>query len=204
MLSATLSGGIDFEALRKFCRNREAEILVGFPAGRMHIDSTHELDRKKNGDVKTDRYGNPKRKGGNKVTQETAELAKELHFGSQRTPARPFLTDGISQNKQKLKQVLETECEKDQPNWHKVGTTAVGAIQEFVRGDYYKTHIPNSATTIEKKGSDMPLIDGGDLLNSLTFLVDGKEDEALQQRHEAHQEQIANDYGFDTYGGEIF
>lgn len=204
MLSATLAGGIDFEAMRKFCQNREVEILVGFPAGRMHIDSTHELDRKKDGTVKTDQYGNQKRKGGNAVTQETADLAAELHYGSNRTPARPFLTDGIAQNKQQLKNTLEAECAKENPNWHKVGTQAVGAIQEFVRGDYYKTRIPNSPLTIEKKGSDMPLIDGGDLLNSLTFLVDGKEDQALQERHEAHQQKIAEDFGFDIYGGEIF
>lgn len=204
MLSATLSGGFDFDKLRKFCQNRQVEILVGFPSGRMHVDSTHELERKKNGEVKTDKYGNPKRKGGNQVTQETADLAARLHYGAANLPARPFLTDGIANSKEELKQVLETECKKDQPNWHRVGTKAVGAIQKFVRSDYYKTHIPNSPATIEKKGSDMPLIDGADLINSLTFLVDGKEDEALQQKNEARQEQIAHDFGFDMYGGEIF
>lgn len=45
----------------------------------------------------------------------------------------------------------------------------------------------------------MPLIDGADLINSLTFLVEGKEDETLQQKHEERQEQIA-----EKYGGGIF
>lgn len=200
MLSATLSGGVDFEKLRKFCENRSVEILVGFPAGRMHVDSTHELDRKKNGEVKTDKYGNQKRKGGNRITQETADLAAELHYGSAHVPARPFLTDGIAQNKKELKALVETEAAKDKPNWHKVGTEAVGKIEEFVRSDYYKSHIPNSPQTIEVKGSDMPLIDGGDLIGSLTFLVDGKEDEALEAKNQQHQDQIAQDFGFDKYG----
>lgn len=204
MLSAVLSGGVDFEKLRKFCEQRDVEILVGFPAGRMHVDTTHKIAKKKDGTPRTDKYGNIKRETGNDVTQETAELAKRLYFGDAHTPARPFLSDGIAQNKNELRQVLETEAAKDQPNWRKVGTKAVGAIQEFVRSDYYKTHIPNSPATIEKKGSDMPLIDGADLINSLTFLVEGKEDETLQQKHEALQEQIAEEYGFDKYGGGIF
>lgn len=204
MLNTSLSGSIDFEKLRKFCENRNVEILVGFPAGRMHVDTTHELDYKKNGEVRTDQYGNPKRKVGNAVTQETADLARELHYGSSRTPARPFLTDAIKQKKQELKNVIETECAKDQPNWHKVGTQAVAAVQELVRSDYYKTRVPNSPATIEKKGSDMPLIDGGDLLNSLTFLVDGKEDENLAQKNQDQQSQIAEEFGFDLYGGGIF
>lgn len=121
MLSAVLSGGVDFEKLRKFCEQRDVEILVGFPAGRMHVDTTHKIAKKKDGTPRTDKYGNIKRETGNDVTQETAELAKRLYFGDAHTPARPFLSDGIAQNKNELRQVLETEAAKDQPNWRKVG-----------------------------------------------------------------------------------
>ena len=50
----------------------------------------------------------------------------------------------------------------------------MGAVQKFVRSDYYKTNVPNSSKTIKFKGSDTPLIDGGDLINSLEFVVEGK------------------------------
>ena len=61
-------------------------------------------------------------------------------------------------------------------NWNKVGTMAVSAIQEFVRGDYYKTNIPNSKKTIEWKTvngnvGDKPLIDTSLMINSLSFIV---------------------------------
>ena len=65
--------------------------------------------------------------------------------------------------------------EGNSANWAKIGTMAVGAVQELVRSDYYKTRVPNSQKTIEYKGSDKPLIDGADMLNQLTFLVNGVE-----------------------------
>ena len=49
----------------------------------------------------------------------------------------------------------------------------MGAVQRFVRSGYYKANVPNSRHTVEFKGSDTPLIDGGDLVNSLEFVVEG-------------------------------
>jgi hypothetical protein len=49
---------------------------------------------------------------------------------------------------------------------------AVGAVQEFVRGDYYRTNVPNSPKTIEyKEGGDKPLIDSANMIQSLQFVV---------------------------------
>lgn len=138
----------------------------------MHIDATHTEKLGKDGDPRRKDDGTLDTEGGNSVTKETAELAKELHVGSSRIPARPFLDDGVKYNAEEIKQVLAQEAKKENPNWDKVGTFAVGKIQEFVRGDYYRSNVPNSRETIEAKGSDMPLIDGGDLINSLTFLVE--------------------------------
>jgi hypothetical protein len=106
---------------------------------------------------------------------ENAELAKMLSFGTAEIPARPFLEDGIASKKEEIKNALQEEAKKvldgGQANWNKVGTMAVGAVQEFVRGDYYKTNIPNGPKTIKYKGSDKPLIDGANLINDLKFVV---------------------------------
>ena len=83
--------------------------------------------------------------------------------------------EGIKSKQTELVKALETEAKKvmdgGQANWNKVGTMAVGAVQEFVRGDYYRTNVPNSPKTIEYKGSDKPLIDGANMIQSLQFVV---------------------------------
>ena len=110
--------------------------------------------------------------------EETAELAKRLSYGDGNFPPRPFLEEGILDKKDEIKAALKEQAEKVhaglKPDWDKVGTMAVGAVQDFVRGDYYRSHVPNSQKTIDYKGSDTPLIDGGDMINSVKFVVGSK------------------------------
>ena len=70
--------------------------------------------------------------------------------------------------------MIRKTVKNQRPNWEKVGTMAAGAVQEFVRGDFYRSTKPNSQRTIEYKGSDKPLIDGGDLIGALAFIVEEK------------------------------
>lgn len=152
------------------------KILVGFPGGRQHIETLHHEHRRENGTE----YGKYRDihgmdPSGNQPI-ETAELAKMLSYGAHEIPARPFLEEGLEQNRKELTAAIQKEAQKllngGTPNWNKIGAMAVGKIQEFVRSDYYKSHVPNSKKTIEYKGSDTPLIDGGDLVNSMTFIVE--------------------------------
>lgn len=159
----------DFSELQKFAENASAKVLVGFLSGRQHVKTQH-IDKAS---------GKYKDIDGGDATyeqMETAELAKILTFGDARIPPRPFIEEGLLSKKDELKKEIGKQLDqiKDgkMANWNKVGTKAVGAIQEFVRSDYYKSRIPNSPTTIKYKGSDTPLIDGGDLINSLEFIVE--------------------------------
>lgn len=162
-----------------FASRSDAEIQVGFLAGRKHVATLHKDD--------TDRP-NQKRKGNytgihggppDLEDKDTAELARELSLGTATIPARPFIPDGLESESERIETALEQQIDKAKegltPNWDKVGSMAVGAIQKFVRGDYYKTNVPNSRRTVEWKGSDTPLIDGGDLIGALTYVVNGKE-----------------------------
>ena len=175
-LKVDIARTFDAKEIQKMADQLAVNILVGFPSGRQHVPTVHKKETEgKNGRKKKEFAGYDGESPEAIKSIETADLALELHYGSARTPARPFLEDGINSQLGNIKKAFQAEAQKanngGQPNWSKVGTMAVGAVQEFVRGDYYKENIPNSQTTIDYKGSDRPLIDSGDLLNSLTFVV---------------------------------
>ena len=162
---------IDIKKLSEFANKCKAEILVGFLSGRQHVPTLH---KDASGNYKTYNGKSPE----SMESIETAELAKTLSYGGDGIPPRPFLEEGVLSKKEEILAEIKAQTEKVhaglKPNWDKVGTMAVGVIQEFVRGDYYRSHSPNSQKTIDYKGSDTPLIDGGDLINYMTFVVDGK------------------------------
>jgi hypothetical protein len=167
-LRVNIKNTVDTSKIQALARKAAANILVGFPSGDMHTPTFHKNEQ---GEYKT--YDGKNVEEAEPI--ENAELAKMLSFGTAEIPARPFLEDGIASKKEEIKNALQEEAKKvldgGQANWNKVGTMAVGAVQEFVRGDYYKTNIPNGPKTIKYKGSDKPLIDGANLINDLKFVV---------------------------------
>jgi HK97 gp10 family phage protein len=179
-LRVNIKNTVDLKKIQEVAQQAAVDILVGFPSGREHVPTLHKNDFDKPNEKRRGKYQSYT--GGDPMDEqplETAELAKMLHYGTQTIPARPFLEDGIRQNIGKLKRAMQEEAKKaiegKKPNWDKVGTMAVGAIQEFVRGDYYKQRVPNSKYTQKYKGGDTPLIDGADLINSLVYVKSGEE-----------------------------
>lgn len=171
-LRVNIRNTVDTKKIQALARKAACNILVGFPSGRQHVPTFHKNDK---GEYKT--YDGKNIEEAEPI--ETAELAKMLSYGTSDIPARPFLEEGIESKKNELTEAMRQEAKKvldgGQANWNKVGTMAVGAINEFVRGDYYKSTKPNSKKTQEYKGSDKPLIDGADLINSLVYVVNGSE-----------------------------
>ena len=167
-LRVNIKNTVDMKKIQETARKAAANILVGFPSGMQHVPTLH---KNKEGQYKTLEGDDVK----DVEPIETAELAKMLSYGAGNIPPRPFLEEGIKSKKEELSKAIGEEAKKavngGQANWQKVGTMAVGAVQEFVRGDYYKTNVPNSPKTIEYKGSDKPLIDGANLIQSLQFVV---------------------------------
>lgn len=167
-LRVNIRNTVDTKKIQALARKAAANILVGFPSGMMHVPTIHKNE---DGEYKTLEGGNVEEV----EPIETAELAKALSFGTSSIPPRPFLEEGIRSKQTELVKALENEAKKvmdgGQANWNKVGTMAVGAVQEFVRSDYYRNNVPNSPKTIEYKGSDKPLIDGANMIQSLQFVV---------------------------------
>ena len=178
-IRVNIKNTLDLKKIQRLLDESNVEILVGFPSGLEHVNTLHKND-----------FDNPNEKrrgeyvglhGEDPLDQqpiETAELAKMLHFGTDRIPARPFLEDGIRQNIGKIKRAVQDEAKKlvegKKGNWDKVGTIAQGAITEFVRSDYYKQRVPNAKSTIRWKGSDIPLIDGANMIQSLHYVINGE------------------------------
>ena len=168
-LKVQIKNTIDTKKIQALLNEANVDILVGFRGGQQHH---MDVKRKKKKEGYKNIHGvEPE----NIQSPDIDELAKMQHFGTADIPARPFLTDGIRQNLGKIKAAMKVEVQKaatgGKANWSKVGTMAVGAIQEFVRGDYYKGKKPNSKKTIEYKGSDTPLIDTSEMVNSMTYIV---------------------------------
>lgn len=161
-IGARVRNSVDSKKIQDVVQRMKTRILVGYPSGRIHVEDAR-LEK------------------GNSEQIETSELAKQLFYGTATIPARPFLEDAIRENKDEIAETLKSEAQKEfnggQANWSKVGSMVVGKVQELVRSDYYKNSIPNSPKTIALKGSDKPLINTADLINSTTFIVDkgGKE-----------------------------
>lgn len=172
-LKTSIVNTVDTSKIQKLAKQAQVNIMVGIKSGTMHNISPHRKDRK------SEYEGYNGEDVENIKPIDMADLARDLHFGTATIPARPFLEDGIRSKEQLLEKTMAEEVKKikdgGQANWNKVGTMAVGAVQELVRSDYYKSSIPNSKKTQEFKGSDKPLIDTGELINSVTFLVNGVE-----------------------------
>jgi hypothetical protein len=151
---ANFGNEVNFDLLMKSVVNDE--ILIGYPDGLAHNKADMTLD----------------------------ELAKK-HCEGEGVPKRAFLEDGIETNRKEI----ETEIKKQwtnmfqgkSQNYHRIGVLAINGVQEFVRGEYYRTHSPNAETTIlaktsqkmqdEDKWKDKPLIDTGQMINGVTYTV---------------------------------
>lgn len=170
-LSVNMKKTADFHEIQRFAQEVSADVMVGFLAGKKHVETLHKDEKGKNGKYRGIDGSEP-----DFEEIENAELAKMLSFGAPHIPPRPFLEDGILSKKDEILKTIGEEMDAVKQgraaNWNKVGVMAVGAVQEFVRGDYYKSNSPNAPRTIKYKGSDTPLIDGADLINSVEFVVE--------------------------------
>lgn len=102
-----------------------------------------------------------------------ATLGAVQHFGSEdgRIPARPWLDTGVESGTQEILETIRSGADKGLPLdavLEQVGVVAAGAVQEYMTD--LRTP-PNAPVTIERKGSDNPLIDTGAMRQSVSYAV---------------------------------
>ena len=102
-----------------------------------------------------------------------AQLGAVQHFGTEdgRIPARPWLDTGVESGTQEILDTIRSGAGKGLPLdtvLEQVGVVAAGAVQEYMTD--LKTP-PNAPSTIERKGSDNPLIDTGAMRAAVSYAV---------------------------------
>lgn len=104
-------------------------------------------------------------------TMTVATLGVIQHFGNDRIPERPWLDKGFESG---VKEVLSAVREGIEKGFDSrriaaiAGEEATIAIQEYVN-DLQSP--PNKPSTVRKKGSSNPLVDTGNMRNSITYTV---------------------------------
>ena len=98
-------------------------------------------------------------------------------LGTVNAPARPFIRNTVDNNQVKIQSQMKSSVNKLAQGatagkvLNELGVFAKGLLQEEIKyGDY----VPNAPSTVEKKGSDKPLIDSGLLRQSANYVIKQK------------------------------
>ena len=106
------------------------------------------------------------------------DVAMFNELGTSRTPSRPFMRDSVDDNadgissscKSKLRAIANGSKTAEEV-LKEIGVMQVGLVQKSIReGDF----APNAPSTIKRKGSDKPLIDTGQMRQSVHFVITDK------------------------------
>jgi hypothetical protein len=111
-----------------------------------------------------------------------AELGAILEFGTARIPPRPFLSNGLKLGKDKLREVSKAMLTQIVQGKRSIvdglnvlGAVAAGIVQKNIA--QAGAFAPNAQSTIDMKGSSKPLIDTGQLRQSISWAVQSGEGE---------------------------
>ena len=100
-----------------------------------------------------------------------AQLGAALHFGAGNLAARPWLDAGVAVGAGDYNNIIRSAIENKTPldtALNQIGVVAVAKVQQYMVE--LKTP-PNTEATIKAKGSSNPLIDTGQLMQSVTYKV---------------------------------
>ena len=101
----------------------------------------------------------------------------ELGVPSKNIPSRPFLRKSVDENKEKIEAFLKLQAKRVMNGvpaadvLKKTGAFQVRLIREKIENGSYEA---NADATIEKKGSDKPLIDTGRMRQSVHYVIEKK------------------------------
>ena len=144
------------------------------PEGRRFMQ---QLDQLAKLEVKVGYQGgkNYHEEDGKKV--DVLDIAMWNELGTVNTPSRPFIRDAVDKNQALINRFLAEQKnalirrESAQQVYSQIGVFMKGLIQDqIVSGSF----IPNTPSTIAKKGSSKPLIDTGLMRQSVNFEVKRK------------------------------
>lgn len=106
---------------------------------------------------------------------ENAKKAKYNEYGTSTIPARPFLTTALETNKREIAKKTRKLAMKSLLPFANVdaaeaelGEELAEMVKDSIRNGPW---VPNAPSTIAKKGRNQPLIDTGEMLDSVTYKI---------------------------------
>lgn len=106
-----------------------------------------------------------------------ADIAMFNELGTSTSPPRPFLRQTVDDNEDKINEFCKRAAKSiakgsnAETELKKMGAFGVSLVQEKIGNGSF---IPNSSTTIKLKGSDKPLIDTGQMRQSVHYVIKRK------------------------------
>lgn len=130
----------------------ENQVFVGFQAGKaLHESSGKSVDM--------------------------AQVAAWNELGTSRIPARPFLRQTVDSNESEIAAMCEKAAKSianggnAEQALKQIGAVAVSMVQKTIVSGSFE---PNAQSTVMRKGSDRPLIDTGQMRQSVHYVIKPK------------------------------
>jgi hypothetical protein len=156
-----------FLELRRRAQLNDVQVMVGLPANKYHKEKDEQTGKFK-------RVTKAAVKSGKAVLLAVIGFIHEYGAPEKGIPARPWLRPGIRSgkpdyvklNRRNLIRILQGTMTKEAA-LRQLGVMAVGKVQQYLR--HSENFKPLKAATIRAKGSDKPLIDTGQMMQSVTY-----------------------------------
>lgn len=104
----------------------------------------------------------------------TALVAAANHFGTKRIPARPFLDKGVEREKATIASDIAKTLAAGKSPEEAIERAALLAVRGVQKQIDETLSPPNSKETIARKGSSHPLIDTGNMRQSISYKLHGR------------------------------
>lgn len=109
--------------------------------------------------------------------ESTAVVAAKNHFGVGRIPARPFLDKGVERERAAIATAIAKALSAGKRPEEAVAQAALLAVRGVQKQIDDTLSPPNSPMTIARKGSSHPLIDTGNLRQSIAYKLHDRRQE---------------------------
>lgn len=110
--------------------------------------------------------------------EEVAEYAAYNEFGTSEIPSRPFMRMATEEHAEEVASFMEEQAKAvinggdAMSAFNSIGEYQVEMVRQTIESGSFA---PNAPSTIARKGSSTPLVDTGRMLDSIEFMVEGKE-----------------------------
>lgn len=123
---------------------------------------------------------NKKDHNGEETDVDLCDVAMFNELGTSIAPSRPFMRQSVDKNADKINRFLKAQLQRIKSGqataedvMKAIGVFQKGLVQETIKNGEFT---PNAPATISKKGSSKPLIDTGQMRQSVNFVVCNKGD----------------------------